>query len=78
VTLRTPPAKAAYPTSVVDRLRDQLGDELIAVYPAVLDELIPSAWHHVEQYANNPRPITVDSNTGCDQCAGYEPIGQRK
>jgi transposase-like protein len=23
-------------------------------YPAVLDELIPSAWHHVEQYANNP------------------------
>jgi transposase-like protein len=25
-----------------------------AVYPAVLDELVPSAWHHVEQYANNP------------------------
>ncbi|MET8354233.1 MULTISPECIES: IS6 family transposase [unclassified Micromonospora] len=24
------------------------------VYPSVLDELIPSAWHHVEQYANNP------------------------
>ena len=24
-----------------------------AVYPAVLDELLPSAWHHVEQYANN-------------------------
>jgi transposase-like protein len=24
------------------------------VYPAVLDELIPRAWHHVEQYANNP------------------------
>ncbi|GLZ60878.1 hypothetical protein Misp05_44540 [Micromonospora sp. NBRC 107095] len=24
------------------------------VYPGVLDELIPSAWHHVEQYANNP------------------------
>src|SRR4029450_9342727 len=24
------------------------------VSPAVLDELIPSAWHHVEQYANNP------------------------
>ncbi|MEH0820475.1 MULTISPECIES: IS6 family transposase [unclassified Micromonospora] len=22
------------------------------VYPAVLDQLIPSAWHHVEQYAN--------------------------
>jgi transposase-like protein len=25
-----------------------------AVYPGVHDELIPSAWHHVEQYANNP------------------------
>jgi transposase-like protein len=23
-----------------------------AVYPVVLDELIPSGWHHVEQYAN--------------------------
>jgi transposase-like protein len=23
------------------------------VYPAVLDELVPAAWHHVEQYANN-------------------------
>ena len=25
-----------------------------AIYPAVLAELVPSAWHHVEQYANNP------------------------
>jgi transposase-like protein len=25
-----------------------------SVYPAVLEELVPSAWHHVEQYANNP------------------------
>jgi transposase-like protein len=24
------------------------------VYPAVLDELVPAAWHHVERYANNP------------------------
>jgi transposase-like protein len=24
------------------------------VYPAVLDELIPSTWHHVERHANNP------------------------
>jgi transposase-like protein len=24
------------------------------VYPAVLDELVPAAWHHVEQYANHP------------------------
>jgi transposase-like protein len=25
-----------------------------AIYPAVLDELIPSAWHHVKRHANNP------------------------
>jgi transposase, IS6 family len=25
-----------------------------AIYPGVLDELIPSAWHHVDRYANNP------------------------
>jgi transposase-like protein len=25
-----------------------------AVYAGVLDELLPSAWHHAEQYANNP------------------------
>jgi len=24
-----------------------------AVYPQVLDELAPGAWHHTEQYANN-------------------------
>lgn len=24
------------------------------VYPAVLDDVLPSAWHNVEQYANNP------------------------
>jgi hypothetical protein len=35
-----------------------------AVYPGVLDELIPSAWHHVEQYANiRSKLITVDSKT---------------
>jgi hypothetical protein len=37
-----------------------------AVYPAVLDELIPSAWHHVEQYANSIRSrlTTAGSSTG--------------
>ena len=25
-----------------------------AIYPAVLEELVPAAWHHVEQHANNP------------------------
>jgi transposase-like protein len=23
------------------------------VYPRVLDDLVPAAWHHVERYANN-------------------------
>jgi transposase-like protein len=25
-----------------------------AIYPAVLEGLVPSAWHHVERHANNP------------------------
>jgi IS6 family transposase len=25
-----------------------------AVYPAVLADLVPAAWHHVERHANNP------------------------
>src|SRR5437868_4836620 len=25
-----------------------------AVYPGVLDELVPAAWHYVERWANNP------------------------
>jgi transposase-like protein len=24
------------------------------IYPAVLEDLVPAAWHHVEQHANNP------------------------
>ena len=24
------------------------------IYPAVVEELIPSAWHHIERHANNP------------------------
>ncbi len=24
------------------------------IYPGVLDDLLPAAWHHVERYANNP------------------------
>jgi len=27
--------------------------EAAPVYPRVLEELVPAAWHHVEQYANN-------------------------
>jgi transposase-like protein len=35
------------------------------VYPAVLEELVPSAWHHVEQDAIiRSRPITGSSSAG--------------
>ena len=33
---------------------DEVVTDAAAVYPGVLDELIPQAWHHVERYANNP------------------------
>nr|WP_279306002.1 IS6 family transposase [Micromonospora globispora] len=35
-----------------------------AVYPGVLDELIPQAWHHVERYANNPIEADQADSTG--------------
>ena len=36
-------------------------------YPRVVDELLPSACHVVEQYANNPsKPIMVGSSPGSD------------
>jgi transposase-like protein len=30
------------------------GGDAAPVYPAVLEDLVPAAWHYVEQYANNP------------------------
>jgi transposase-like protein len=38
------------------------------VYPGVLEELLPAAWHHVEQYANNPdrsrsQPAQTEAST---------------
>ena len=49
------------------------------VYPAVVDGLVPSAWHHVERYANNPIEADhADSNTGCDRCADCAPTEQHK
>ncbi|GAA1569876.1 IS6-like element IS6100 family transposase [Dactylosporangium maewongense] len=40
--------------SVLKVTPSEVVTDAAAVYPAVLDELIPSAWHHVERYANNP------------------------
>jgi len=40
------------------------------VYPAVLDELVPWAWHHVERHATTgSRPTIFSSSTGSDRCA---------
>ena len=48
-------------------------------YPRVLDELVPAAWHHVEQYANN----RIEADHGrlkhrLDPCAGYAPTARLK
>jgi transposase-like protein len=48
-------------------------------HPAVLDELIPSARHYVEQYANNP----IDADHGrlkhrLRPVRGYRPTPQRR
>src|SRR4051812_31420351 len=49
------------------------------MYPAVLDELVPSAWHHVERHANN-RIETDHSNrnTGADRCRVFVPTGPHR
>jgi transposase-like protein len=45
------------------------------VHPAVVDGLLPSACHHVEQYTTTrSRPITASSTAGCDRCAGSRRI----
>jgi DDE domain len=46
-----PPSKSAFAGY---RFPAEVITDAAAVYPAVLGELVPSAWHHVEQYANNP------------------------
>lgn len=49
------------------------------VYPAVLEELVPAAWHHVEQYVNNP----IEADHGrvkrrLGPARGYRAITQRR
>jgi transposase-like protein len=52
----------AIPTEVVT--------DTAPVYPAVLEELVPAAWHHVERYANNPiEADNVGSSTGSKRSA---------
>jgi transposase-like protein len=34
-------------------IRTEVVTDKAPVYPMVLDELVPAAWHHVEQYTNN-------------------------
>jgi hypothetical protein len=47
-------APAEQPLAALPRRGGGPPTDAAAVYPGVLDELIPRAWHHVEQYANNP------------------------
>ncbi|MFC6021410.1 DDE-type integrase/transposase/recombinase [Plantactinospora solaniradicis] len=44
------------PTGTADTESDtaEVVTDAAPVYPAVLDELVPTAWHHVERHANNP------------------------
>jgi transposase-like protein len=39
--------------STVKVTSSEVVTDAAVVYPGVLDELIPQAWHHVERYANN-------------------------
>jgi transposase, IS6 family len=41
------------------------------VYPVVLGELLPAAWHRTDRYATTKlRPTTAASSRGCVRCAG--------
>jgi IS6 family transposase len=33
-------------------LSSEVVTDAAAIYPAVLEELVPPAWHHVERHAN--------------------------
>ena len=61
------------------------------VHPGVLEKLVPSAWQHVEQYANNPigadhgqlkrrltRPLRfgVDARPGLRLAAAFTELAQ--
>jgi transposase-like protein len=67
-TRRDAPAARRFFTRALRTLKvipSEVVTDAAPVYPGVLDELIPSAWHHVEQYASNPiEPITVSSSAG--------------
>ena len=42
-----------------------------AAYPAMLEELLPGAWHRTDRYATTTsRPTTVASRRGYVRCAG--------
>ncbi len=41
-----------------------------AIYPMVLEELLPAAWHRTEQYANNRVEADHGSGQGSDRCEG--------
>jgi IS6 family transposase len=43
----------------------EVATDAAPVYPGVLQDLVPAAWHHVEQYPTiRSRPITASSSAG--------------
>jgi hypothetical protein len=58
----------------------ELITDAAAISLGVLGELIPSAWHHVEQYANSPdrgRPRSTQK-TDYEPCADYPATEPRR
>jgi transposase, IS6 family len=65
--------------SMLKVIPSEVVTDAAAIYPAVLDELLPKACHRVERYANNP--IEADHSQlkhRLRPCAGYGPIGPRR
>jgi hypothetical protein len=63
-----PPGRRRRPPLLPDSPRHVEGDpdEVVTdrspVYPSVLDEVVPAAWHHVERYVNNR--VEADHSSG--------------
>jgi transposase-like protein len=53
-TLRDAKAARRFFTRAAHADGDTVVTDAAPVYPGVLDELLPAAWHHVERYANTP------------------------
>jgi hypothetical protein len=53
-TRRNAVAARRFFTRALKMLTVKVVTDAAAAYPAALADLVPAAWHHVEQYAKNP------------------------